>query len=191
MKGFILALQRGRLVSWVLAALVLLAAIALLSPQQLPVVLYKLALVSVAAIIPGASRLESQVMPPLDENGEPKRASFYPDRTPLALPLPKPKTVSANKLLPLEQPDSYYIEQFLEEFGATVDSPIIFEDVMGESLVISSSLFISRSGHSKVKKRGRERYLRLLAEAIQQPDEIWVRAEYHHLQNLLIRAKSV
>ncbi|MEB3470141.1 putative holin [Pasteurella multocida] len=51
MKGFILALQRGRLVSWVLAALVLLAAIALLSPQQLPVVLYKLALVSVAAII--------------------------------------------------------------------------------------------------------------------------------------------
>ncbi|QIM62990.1 hypothetical protein A1D29_06625 [Pasteurellaceae bacterium Orientalotternb1] len=136
--------------------------------------------------IPGAARLESQVMTPLDENGEPKRASFYPDRTPLARPLPKPKTVSANKLLPLEQPDSYYIEQFLEEFGTTVDSPTIFEDVMGESLVISSSLFTSRSGHSKVKKRGRERYLRLLAEAIQQPDEIWVRAEYHHLQNLLI-----
>lgn len=51
MKGVLLALKRGRLLSWLISALVLLAIIAFVSPQQLPVVLYKLSLVSVAAII--------------------------------------------------------------------------------------------------------------------------------------------
>lgn len=136
--------------------------------------------------IPGAGRLESQTMPPLDDNGEPKRISVYPERPPLVAPLLKPRTVPASKLLPLEQQDVYYIERFLEEFGATLTEPVIFEDVIGESLVISSSFFTSRSGHTKAKKRGRERYLRLLAEAIKKPDEIWVRAEYHHLHKLLL-----
>ena len=51
MKGFFNALKHGRLLSWVIAALCLMAIIGAVSPTQLPVVLYKLALVSVAAII--------------------------------------------------------------------------------------------------------------------------------------------
>ncbi|AKO45694.1 putative holin [[Haemophilus] ducreyi] len=51
MKGFFNALKQGRLLSWVVSSLVLLIVIALVSPQQLPVVLYKLALVCMAAII--------------------------------------------------------------------------------------------------------------------------------------------
>lgn len=51
MKGFLNALKHGRLLSWVISALCLLAIIGLISPAQLPVVLYKLALVSIASII--------------------------------------------------------------------------------------------------------------------------------------------
>lgn len=51
MKGFFNALKHGRLLSWVISALCLMALIGFVSPTQLPVVLYKLALVSVAAII--------------------------------------------------------------------------------------------------------------------------------------------
>ena len=51
MKGFFNTLKHGRLLSWVVSALCLMAIIGVLSPAQLPVVLYKLALVSVAAII--------------------------------------------------------------------------------------------------------------------------------------------
>ncbi|QLB15874.1 hypothetical protein A6B39_10645 [Mannheimia granulomatis] len=51
MKGFFHALKQGRLLSWVVSALVLLIVIALVSSQQVPVVLYKLSLVSIAAII--------------------------------------------------------------------------------------------------------------------------------------------
>nr|WP_233115701.1 putative holin [Aggregatibacter actinomycetemcomitans] len=51
MKGFFNTLKHGRLLSWVISALCLLAIIGVVSPVQLPVVLYKLALVSVAAII--------------------------------------------------------------------------------------------------------------------------------------------
>ena len=51
MKGFFAALKRGRLLSWLVYALLLLALIAWLSPAQLPVVIYKLSLESVAAII--------------------------------------------------------------------------------------------------------------------------------------------
>lgn len=51
MKGFFNALKHGRLLTWVISALCLMAIIGAVSPAQLPVVLYKLALVSVAAII--------------------------------------------------------------------------------------------------------------------------------------------
>jgi len=40
-----------RLAFWLLVSLVLLAGIALISPQQLPVVLYKIALVTIAAVL--------------------------------------------------------------------------------------------------------------------------------------------
>ncbi|WP_233116878.1 putative holin [Aggregatibacter actinomycetemcomitans] len=51
MKGFFNALKHGRLLSWVVSALCLFALIGIVSPVQLPVVLYKLALVSIASII--------------------------------------------------------------------------------------------------------------------------------------------
>ncbi|KWD09668.1 hypothetical protein WM34_29510 [Burkholderia ubonensis] len=40
-----------RLTSWLVAAIILITAIALVSPQQLPISLYKLSLVSLAAVV--------------------------------------------------------------------------------------------------------------------------------------------
>lgn len=44
-------LQLPRLFIWIILSLVLIAAIAFISPQQLPVVLYKVALVSLAVVL--------------------------------------------------------------------------------------------------------------------------------------------
>ena len=40
-----------RMAGWLLTALLLIIAIALISPQQLPVALYKLSLISLAAVV--------------------------------------------------------------------------------------------------------------------------------------------
>ncbi len=40
-----------RMVGWLVAAVLLTAAIAAISPQQLPVALYKLSLISLAAVV--------------------------------------------------------------------------------------------------------------------------------------------
>ncbi|EPO7318430.1 putative holin, partial [Escherichia coli] len=43
--------QKTRLRGWLVAAVLLLLIIALVSPQQLPVVVYKLSLISLAAVL--------------------------------------------------------------------------------------------------------------------------------------------
>ena len=44
----------------------------------------------------------------------------------------------------------------------------------GGRVEISEALFRSAGGQYKVRKGGRERHVRLLARAIQEPDEIWL-----------------
>lgn len=44
-------IQRQRLLGWLIAAVILLAVIALISPQQLSITVYKLSLVSLAAVL--------------------------------------------------------------------------------------------------------------------------------------------
>lgn len=44
---------------------------------------------------------------------------------------------------------------------------------VGEYLVLSDLLFRDQQGTLKVAKRGREQYVRLLADTIKTPDEIW------------------
>lgn len=61
--------------------------------------------------------------------------------------------------------------------GASRDEHAIFEDAAGEALVISDALFRSSKGEIKVKKRGRHPFILLLARALRDPDEIWVRIE--------------
>ncbi|EIA5671490.1 putative holin [Escherichia coli] len=51
LKKFIPPVKKPRLIGWLLTALLLLGIIGLVSPQQLPVVVYKLSLITLAAVL--------------------------------------------------------------------------------------------------------------------------------------------
>jgi hypothetical protein len=79
--------------------------------------------------------------------------------------------------------ESDYINAFLARFGASMDKSVVYQDKMGESLQVGKELFLDRvgkhGGQYKATARGRERFLPMLAETIKDPDEIWVRMEWH------------
>ena len=128
---------------------------------------------------PGRSRLESQV--PLPREGEeliPATAPGLPNRL-ADDPLPAPRPFDADRLLPDNLTDVEYVRRYLAEFGATLEQPAITRDVLGERLVVGKELFLERkSGELKANKRGRGKWLPLLAEALRAPDEIWTRLEW-------------
>ena len=73
-----------------------------------------------------------------------------------------------------KQAQQYYLEEFLKEFGIASGETTVFTDAIGEPLVIGKELFQTASGRSKVVKFVRERYLKLLAETIKDPYEVWL-----------------
>lgn len=131
---------------------------------------------------PGQSRLQSAVPPELPNPPITGSSGSYglPNTRPTDA-MPAARTVSANMLLPKGLPDADYATAFLAQFGATLSQPAVFKDILGSALVMSAELFTTRkTGTIKANKRDRGQYLPLMAEAIKQPDEIWVRMEYHN-----------
>ncbi len=144
---------------------------------------------------PGSARLRSAIPPEQSpgSDGLPSSSTGpgLPNRRP-SDPLPAPRTLSANMVLPAGQTPEAYVSQFLGEFGATLDAPAVVRDVIGERLVVGKELFQDAAGRWKVLKRGREQYLPLLAKAILQPDEIWARVEWlHALGRAAVRRRYV
>lgn len=110
-------------------------------------------------------------------------------RTPLApmsegqqldLPaLPQPQKVPAAKLLPDDLPQEDYIARFLDEFGIKPGEAGYFRDKSGGILTIGRSMFEKRDQGGNVigiksDKRERGPFMVLLADAIKDPDEIWI-----------------
>ncbi|RZS86062.1 PBECR2 nuclease fold domain-containing protein [Pigmentiphaga kullae] len=132
------------------------------------------------AYTPGRGRLQSAIPRERPDDAGPSSSSGpgVPNRRP-SDPLPPPRRFNAEQLLPAGGTPEYYVENYLQEFGATLDRPAIVQDVVGERLVVGADLFRDvTNGEWKVLKRGRERYLPLLAQALLDPDEIWVRIEW-------------
>ena len=88
-----------------------------------------------------------------------------------------PTPADASRLLPQGLPAEDYAKAFLAEFGADVGSPAVFRDVAQGALAIDEALFQTGAGEWKADKRGRGPYMRLLADTIKEPDEIWMRWE--------------
>lgn len=95
-------------------------------------------------------------------------------------PIPKARPFDESKLLAPDLSEVAYVRAFLHEFGADIDSPKVFKDVVGERLVISDELFLNRKKTAKqgkkvykVMKRERNIYLPMLAQTIIDPQEIW------------------
>ncbi len=70
--------------------------------------------------------------------------------------------------------DEAYLDAFLKPFGATRVEAVRYTDKAGYSIPISADLFKTGDGTLKVRKRGREVFAAQLAEAIMEPDEIWM-----------------
>jgi len=89
------------------------------------------------------------------------------------------KPLKKDMLLPAHDKSGWseidYVNRFLKEFGADMDNPVIYRDVMNDPIVISDELFKDRiKGGYKVFKAGREMYIKLLADTIKDPAEIWL-----------------
>lgn len=67
-----------------------------------------------------------------------------------------------------------YYKKFISEFSPETVKQGIYHDKAGETLVISLDLFTDIRGKLKIKKKGREQYVKLLARTIQNPYEIWL-----------------
>lgn len=142
---------------------------------------------------PGNARLQSAIPPELPDPPVPGSAggAGLPNLRP-SEPLPDPRPVSADMLLPKGLAPEDYVDAFLEEFGATREEPAVVQDVIGERLVVGKELFQDTRGNWKVIKRGREQFLPLLAQALRDPDEIWVRLEWQYgLQKAVVRRRYV
>ncbi|MDG9808583.1 PBECR2 nuclease fold domain-containing protein [Pseudomonas juntendi] len=131
---------------------------------------------------PGQSRLSAAVPPlrahdPLPAPGarpSPVPSAGLPNRRPPG-PLPTPRPAAASRVMPEGLAEDEYVGQFLGEFGASETTPAVFRDKVGDCVVIGRGLFAdAKEGALKVSGR----HLLLLADALQEPDEIWVRLEW-------------
>lgn len=129
---------------------------------------------------PGRSRIESAVPPERPDPPLPGSVGGpgLPNRRPFE-PLPAPRRLPASRLLPDGLSDEEYAAAFLEEFGASLEQPKLVRDIVGERVAVGRGLFEQRrTGRLKADKNGRGRYMKILADALQSPDEIWVRLEW-------------
>jgi|GEM_PF-6187819 len=78
--------------------------------------------------------------------------------------------------LPAGRPDAEYVDAFLNVFGAARGNPVIYRDASGHVIPIGEELFRRADGGSKLNKYERPRGpdLARMAEAIADPDEIWI-----------------
>lgn len=113
----------------------------------------------------------------MDEGGpsldNPRMAVSIDTPEPMADLLANAKPFAAAPLEDGLQPEDY-VRAFLQPFGADLGQAVLFEDATGTKIPISDQLFRDRAGNLKVMKHDRATITPLLAEALRDPDEIWL-----------------
>lgn len=127
---------------------------------------------------PGEASARPFTPPPIDDNN-PFYVRLPQTLAPGALPprLPPGTRISDADLYPEALTAEEVADRFLAEFGAARDRPVTFRDVRGEPLNIGIDMLVNPDGTLKSTKGARGRYLGLVAGAIREPDEIWLRWE--------------
>lgn len=90
--------------------------------------------------------------------------------------LPKPTTIDKAAILPPDTPPEQAVTDFLDVFGADMQTGAVFTDAAGSSLAITKALFTDAAGEFKwlaKDKADRLQYINLLAMTLIEPDEIW------------------
>ena len=122
---------------------------------------------------PGQSRLSGAV-PQIREPGQKiEPTPGVPSRTP-ARPLPEARPVTEVQRMPKGLTPAAQVDRFLKTFGAKADAPAVFRDLAGDPLVIGRGMFEGADGRLRLPPGD----LLLLAQAIREPDEIWVRLDW-------------
>jgi hypothetical protein len=106
----------------------------------------------------------------------PTAASARPENLP---PLPPETKVSKDQLMSAGLPETEYVGGFLAEFGLKPGENGYFRDKSGGIIGVSEAMFQVRTPDgvvtgNKANKSDRGPYMRLLADAIIDPDELWV-----------------
>ena len=109
----------------------------------------------------------------MSARGIPLPAGLKPE----ALPLHK---ADAGLIYADSVPAKTAAEGFLAEFGASLEQAAVHTDVVGAPLVIGRRMFVAGADQAEDNfkwldrsKRGRFRYMRLLANAVIDPQEVW------------------
>ncbi len=89
-----------------------------------------------------------------------------------------------SKLLPEGKDPTFYVNKFLSAFGAHQGKGVLYKDKAGEHIIISDELFKDGQGGLKVLKRGRNIHMAQMAEAIKDPDEIWIGVAERNIPDL-------
>lgn len=127
---------------------------------------------------PGKDRMRAFVPPPSGGTGIPESFPPAPSGSGSKPPMPPPTPWKKPTSPPSSAPELEIINGFLDRFGATIGRSTEFRDVTGFPINISEELFRNRKqGRWKIKKNNRHLYLPMLAEALEAPDEIWLRWE--------------
>ncbi|OBY58231.1 PBECR2 nuclease fold domain-containing protein [Pseudomonas sp. AU12215] len=137
--------------------------------------------------MPGQARLESEVPFPRGGGPEPGLPNhLQPD------PLPPARPVPASQVLGEEILDTDAIKRFLQPLGASLDKPAVFQDVVGQRLVVGKEMFISpASGELVIQQPGlAKKWLLLAAETLRRPTEVWVRLDWvESLKKAVVRRR--
>lgn len=135
---------------------------------------------------PGKAYLEPLTVPPLQGYDAvlKERGAEWP--TGFKVPtMPTPTKIDGAAILPADIQPELAVADFLDVFGADMQTGSAFTDAAGSTLAITKALFQDGKGEfkwlSSEKKLKRLQYINLLAMTLIEPDEIWwVWVKDHH-----------
>lgn len=123
---------------------------------------------------PGKAWLEPHTMPPLTGYDAvlKARGASWPTSTPRpALPTLTP--IKPTALLPVTTAPEVAAEEFLNTFGADLQTGAVFEDVVNQPIAITKRLFADETGSFAAMEAKTIQAVNLLAMALAEPDEVW------------------
>ncbi|HDR9026870.1 TPA: minor capsid protein [Burkholderia vietnamiensis] len=89
-------------------------------------------------------------------------------------PLPPATHVRPDAILPAGLQPEQYAQAFMREFGATLGKPATYRDVTGELLQVNEWMFKDGAGRWAANLADHGRDAALLAQAVKEPDEVWL-----------------
>lgn len=103
------------------------------------------------------------------------------------LPPPRSQTQAFDPAAGFDEDAFPAITSFLGQFGIDdIDGERLYSDVAGHRLTISADLFRDRAGQSKAGKRDRLGFVPYFAQAIIDPDEVWLQVRESPLGGLVV-----